>query len=65
MGSARYAPGFRRFSRKTKVICDDFCDYALEFEIKILGFTSPKLGLERLNDPNLIGSKECLRVRLM
>ena len=34
------------------------------FETKILVFASPKLDLERLDDPNLIGSKECLRVRL-
>ena len=53
------------FGRKTKEVCDDFCDHALVFKTKILGFTSPKLGLERLDDPNLIGSKECLRMRLM
>ena len=47
------------------MVCDGFCDYALEFKTKVSVFTSPKLGLESLDDPNLIGSKECLRTRLM
>ena len=65
MGSARYTPRFRQFSRKTKMVCDGFCDYALEFKTKVSVFASPKLGLESLDDSNLIGSKESLRTRLM
>ena len=47
------------------MVCDGFCDHALVFKTKVLVFASPKLGLESLDDPNLIGSKECLRARLM
>ena len=60
MGSARYTPGFRQFSRRIKVLSDGFWDYALVFETKILDFVTPKLGLESMDDPNLIGSKESL-----
>ena len=58
MGSARYTPGFRWFSRKIKVVFDGFWNYALVFETRILDFTSPKLGLESMDDPNLMGPKE-------
>ena len=46
------------------MVFDGFCDYALVFKTLILVFVSPKLGLERLDDPNLIGSKESLRMGL-
>ena len=42
------------------MVFDGFWDYALVFKTKILDFASPKLGLESLDDPNLIGSKESL-----
>ena len=60
MGSARYTPGFRWFSRKIKVIFDGFWDYALVFDTKVLDYASPKLDQESMNDPNLIGSNESL-----
>ena len=60
MGSARYTPGFRRFSRKIKGVFDGFWDYALMFETKILDFTSPNARFREMDDPNLIGSKESL-----
>ena len=50
---------------KIEMACDGFCNRALVFKTKILVFASPKLGLESLEDPNLIGSKECLQTRLM
>ena len=41
--------------------CDGFCNRALVFKTKILVFASPKLDLDILDVPNLIGSRECVR----
>lgn len=65
--TAEPSNGFRPLCRrvppvwqgKTKMVCDGFCNHALVFKTKVLVFANPKLGLESLDDPNLISSKEC------